>query len=249
MALINCPECDKEISDKVKACPNCGYPIIEEDGTYATEPQQVELTGVSIKTKPTFKKNASIAVISLIAIAILIFGYKTISEKNAEKIYKQAFNEYVDNLYLIQMSMLNGAAEAESLCNLTSQVWRNAIYEDRSSETDKYTRPDGYFVSDFNVALDNLYDDSSTKDTIAKIISNQVEVKELIKTLQAPPEGLEKCYDTVTEFYTAYKGFTDLAINPTGSLQSFNETVNERKSNLLANYEKLSTLIPDKLEE
>jgi hypothetical protein len=168
MALINCPECDKEISDKVKACPNCGYPIIEEDGTYATEPQQVELTGVSIKTKPTFKKNASIAVISLIAIAILIFGYKTISEKNAEKIYKQAFNEYVDNLYLIQMSMLNGAAEAESLCNLTSQVWRNAIYEDRSSETDKYTRPDGYFVSDFNVALDNLYDDSSTKDTIAK---------------------------------------------------------------------------------
>lgn len=27
MALINCPECGKEISDKAAACPHCGYPI------------------------------------------------------------------------------------------------------------------------------------------------------------------------------------------------------------------------------
>ena len=29
MALINCPECSKEISDKVKSCPHCGYPMEE----------------------------------------------------------------------------------------------------------------------------------------------------------------------------------------------------------------------------
>ena len=27
MALINCPECGKQISDKAPACPDCGYPI------------------------------------------------------------------------------------------------------------------------------------------------------------------------------------------------------------------------------
>lgn len=27
MALINCPECGKQISDKAPACPNCGYPM------------------------------------------------------------------------------------------------------------------------------------------------------------------------------------------------------------------------------
>lgn len=27
MSLINCPECNKEISDKAYSCPNCGYPI------------------------------------------------------------------------------------------------------------------------------------------------------------------------------------------------------------------------------
>lgn len=27
MALINCPECGKEISDRAKACPHCGAPL------------------------------------------------------------------------------------------------------------------------------------------------------------------------------------------------------------------------------
>ena len=35
MALINCPECGKEISDKAITCPNCGIPINQQ-------PQQVE---------------------------------------------------------------------------------------------------------------------------------------------------------------------------------------------------------------
>ena len=31
MALINCPECGKEISDKAASCPNCGTPINETE--------------------------------------------------------------------------------------------------------------------------------------------------------------------------------------------------------------------------
>jgi predicted amidophosphoribosyltransferase len=27
VALINCPECKKEVSDKASSCPNCGHPI------------------------------------------------------------------------------------------------------------------------------------------------------------------------------------------------------------------------------
>lgn len=28
MALINCTECNKEISDKAQNCPHCGFPIV-----------------------------------------------------------------------------------------------------------------------------------------------------------------------------------------------------------------------------
>lgn len=30
MALIKCPECDKELSDKAKSCPHCGCPLIKQ---------------------------------------------------------------------------------------------------------------------------------------------------------------------------------------------------------------------------
>jgi uncharacterized membrane protein YvbJ len=34
MALINCPECNKEISDKAPACPSCGSPITSAEPKY-----------------------------------------------------------------------------------------------------------------------------------------------------------------------------------------------------------------------
>jgi len=39
MAMINCPECGKEISDKAAACPNCGCPI---NGSAATNTDRSE---------------------------------------------------------------------------------------------------------------------------------------------------------------------------------------------------------------
>ena len=35
MALINCPECGKEISDNANKCVNCGCPIIKYENIYA----------------------------------------------------------------------------------------------------------------------------------------------------------------------------------------------------------------------
>lgn len=37
MALINCPECEKEISDKAVSCPNCGCPINEQSSSSEEE--------------------------------------------------------------------------------------------------------------------------------------------------------------------------------------------------------------------
>ena len=34
MALINCPECNGQVSDKAKQCIHCGYPLKNPDGIY-----------------------------------------------------------------------------------------------------------------------------------------------------------------------------------------------------------------------
>ena len=68
MALINCPECQKSISDKAEFCPHCGLPAeyFRSVGTTVAEPAQVDApknspkTTSTKKTKPTRKVDESL---------------------------------------------------------------------------------------------------------------------------------------------------------------------------------------------
>ena len=63
MALIKCPECMKEVSDKAPTCPNCGSPIAA-----AKENSEV---GVNLTTiQGTSKRLKSQILISVICIII-----------------------------------------------------------------------------------------------------------------------------------------------------------------------------------
>ena len=47
MALIKCPECEREVSDQAQSCPNCGYPLRKQPPPVPPtgEVQTVEATG------------------------------------------------------------------------------------------------------------------------------------------------------------------------------------------------------------
>ena len=47
MALINCPECGKQISDKAPVCIHCGYPI---------QTEQTVSTSISNSKKGSYSK-------------------------------------------------------------------------------------------------------------------------------------------------------------------------------------------------
>lgn len=243
MALIKCPECNKEISDRVKACPHCGYPF--EDDTQGNEStQKVEISSVNIQPRdPAKTKKVLTGVIGVIVVAIIIIV--AITQANAQK-EKTAFNTYIDTLNAVSFTMLSGASEAETLTNLTAKVWQNSIYKESDSTTDKYTKKNGKFYEDFNDALYGLFSDKSTVSTIKEIESNQELVTTIMKDLQNPPEGLENCYDTITNMYSAYRSLTDLAINPTGSLSTFIASKNDKVETFLELYKKLETQIPEK---
>lgn len=55
MAIISCPECGKEISDKAACCPNCGYPIQKAEETKAknnnVENQQKDYTKIAAEAE------------------------------------------------------------------------------------------------------------------------------------------------------------------------------------------------------
>lgn len=243
MALIHCPECNKEISDKVKACPFCGFPF-ETNADTKKDVQQVEISSVNIASKDPAKTKKIItgAIVTVIILVLGLVMFSLIKSNNEKK----EFNAYIDNLNLAKDTMIDGGSDAESLLNLTAKVWYNSIYEERDSETDKYTISGGRFNADFNTSLSALIYDSTTKAVISKIEDNQALVEPIMKKLQNPPNGLENCYNTITELYSVYKGLTDLAISPSGSLQSFTDNKSQKIDKFLELYNKLKTQIPEK---
>lgn len=266
MALINCPSCGKEISDKAKVCPqcgkvlhdenvttteekkccdecgielssdatvcpNCGCPVIDNnDKNEASTPQKVELAKISI---PLFKKKAFwiTAVSCILVIIFCVYGVKIHQDNQAKKYAEQ----YYSNMELASSTMLLGASSAESAGNLIHDVWYNAIYDEYDSETSKYTSG----ASDFNDALANLFKDEDFKKDIESIKNNQNSVNNYMKDLKNPPEQYKDMYEDLQEYYDAYIEFTNLVINPTGSLTTFTSNFNESDSKTVNCYKKM----------
>lgn len=64
MALINCPECGREISDKAVACPNCGCPSSEwekKEVQFSSEKSMDEIAIEAIRKYPANEKVKMIA--------------------------------------------------------------------------------------------------------------------------------------------------------------------------------------------
>lgn len=118
MAMINCPECGKEISDQATTCPNCGKPIVKKQGfSYATTQQ--ELKKVCKHCKTTIPKSSKICpncggkqggIIKWIVIAIIAIGIigAAASGRNGDKAKEE------NNTQSTQESSNNNGNSSES---------------------------------------------------------------------------------------------------------------------------------------
>lgn len=187
----------------------------------------------------TENKKAKKKIIVIVGIAVLVFIIVELI-----LFLQNRKTTYIEKLETTRLEMLDGGSDAESLCNLTNKVWYNAIYEKYDDETDEYTKDWTGFIVGFDEAIGNLYSDEDTVNEVLKIQENQEEVKNLIKDLQNPPNGLDDCYDTILNMYDYYKNLTDLAISPTGSLEDYSDSKSEAIDGFMTEYEKLDNIMP-----
>lgn len=228
--VILCEECSTEIPSGADSCPNCGCPVHDVKTNNDEPPQKVELAAVSLpKFNKIAKKYVVIAAVAIVALILTIVIGTSISKTQNAK-------NYSENLVKATNLMLLGSIEAENAGGLIRSVWYNAIYEEYDSDTDKYTRPYGYWVNDFNDALGNLFSDSTFQATISSIKTNQKKVSDAMKDLKNPPKEYEEAYHAVKEFYNAYTTLTSLATDPKGSLQSFSQDFNAADNEALKCY-------------
>lgn len=85
MALIKCPDCQKDVSDKADKCPYCGYPINSLDSTSSS-------TGsvISYVHKPTLSTKKILLIVIVALILCLGVALGIIIPKQRDSSYKQA---------------------------------------------------------------------------------------------------------------------------------------------------------------
>lgn len=113
MALINCPECGKEISDRALSCPNCGCPIASVDqpvGTGSASAQTPEApVDIPVNQSPSDEQKSPIyekanevekavksktgIIIAVIAIAVVVIAAILISGAVKDAREKKAAEE------------------------------------------------------------------------------------------------------------------------------------------------------------
>lgn len=228
-----CFECGAPLHGGEPTCAHCGCPIDTDAMTDLITKPQLPNTGDNQKRRGSSAKFMLVAVPLLIVLFVVFIGVYQHQKKAAAEAFRhneevkaaeealRRSQEYAQNLELATNAMLTGAADAEARCNLIQQVWHNAIWQTEDTDTDKFTKPDGIFADDFNDALHNLYADSDFNAKIETIVENRETVNAIIAQLKNPPDEYQAAYESLSEYYDAYLTFTSLAINATGSLNTF----------------------------
>ena len=264
MSEKTCPNCGTALAEESLSCPNCGCPLeaqsesqpapaapespAPEPSPCGADPVPEQAAPVAQETAADPQKAKQKKLILLIAAAaiIIIAVIAAVCALRASR--AKAMEAYGDQLESVTYTMLSGAADAETACNLIKSVWYNAIFEESDPETDPFTRRDGgtgSFYSDFNTALSLLFIDADFIADIDAIEDNQAEVKEAIQALADPPEQYQSAYDDLMDFYDAYLILTNLACSPSGSLQSYADDFNTADTATLTAYNRMELHFDD----
>ncbi len=149
----------------------------------------------------------------------------------------QLAEDYQNRYNHLVRDILDDAALAERMGNLIINVWHNAIWKNRDEETDEYTIIGGSFVTDFNDALWNLFNDEDFSENISTLTFHQFLVRDTMKEMLAPPDGFEKAYSALESLYISYLSFTNIVINCKGSLESFSKDFSDADKDLMQQYQ------------
>lgn len=113
MALIKCPECGKEISDKSITCPQCGYPLNESR-------EQKEVQDSPKKSSFPRKRAIVFGAIALLVIIAVVVVYLTIIKPNS--IFNEAQDLVADGEYEEAQELIDGIPGRSGVEELQNEI-------------------------------------------------------------------------------------------------------------------------------
>lgn len=214
---LKCPKCGyvHQVGDQtsMEACPKCGIvyakyeKILEQKRAKA---QEIPPTQTATNPQPPATKGKTLInpmlVISVVAALVLSFaGYNLFQRIQTQRANKE-FSIMVDS---VSLSLIMLAADAEKLVNEIQGTWHDAIFNQRRN---------------FNSALAGLREQRSNE--IQDLKYKTAEIASKLKRMN-PPSAKEADYKRLKELYLTINQYAEMALYPTGSLQSYAEQNNK----------------------
>lgn len=199
-----------------------------------------------------YNKKGGVAVkriLVLLLVSILLVGCSANTE------------EYRGNLQSVADEMLEGAVEVEGILNQYSNIWdysiksRGAIPvsgmmfetglgEDEVREYFQINKA-GNVSDDFSTNLYSLNSYYEGTGKLDEIRDKSEDIKGKVSELNNPPSDYEKAYDELLDMYTYFEEFTEMALDPKGSLKTFNEEKNSIASDILSKHKRIEAVTPN----
>lgn len=219
MPLVNCPECNKEISDKAKTCPNCGFPLIQEK-EIITPPKNEPFT---LNNQDASKKKSrifficvffallitggiiSFSIISRVSLTKAVMGTQQVADQQTATAQTIAtnnafdFSQYEYDFINVAKSIYLDTAICNVQNNTISIIWASAINNGE----------------DFNKKINEFLKSSYSSDTTK---SDQEILNNKLNALQNPPAKFEEGYKTLVLMYADYSFLCNQSLTPSGTL-------------------------------
>lgn len=257
MAMIQCPNCGENVSDKARKCIHCGYELMPPEKKYCAEcgaELEEDATvcpscGCPVNAEPHYdgpvevvapqqveitgvkvakvSKKKIAAIVCVVVILILAVVGVQYYQKQKAQQAHEAEVQKYNETLKTAVSTMLSGASDAEDCG---NLIKNVWYNAIYKKSSSET--DKYtrpkrYYVDFNTALANLFSDSDFQSEIAGIETNQTTVQALMKDLKTPPEECEDAYEALSDFYNAYLKLTNLVTDPSGSLQTYSSNFSE----------------------
>jgi len=150
--------------------------------------------------------------------------------KFAEQAQELLNKRYKEGVEVCANFIIVHAEESIKICNVYSRVWQEAI--------------ESNFL-DFNTQLLLIHNKLESQGTYRELEEVKSKLTEFMKKFIEPPSKYVDVHKKIVELYGIYSQIYSLAVAPTGSLLSFNNSVSQLQSNLIKAKNELDVMLKD----
>ena len=203
MALIKCPECGKEISDKAASCPNCGYPINAatihtengDDEIFLDEYKDDKIEDTNSNTSSRLSKFIDIIIgshiwIPLVCVVIIVFIILILvfSRNRQQKNIQYSNNNNVNTILQSSTHDISSTENTEETS--TESIQEDIEVEDTQIEKNNVNRENNDNVNENEI----LQTENSIRNNSNNVTEKKTERVHVLKAAQSLPLNDLKYY-------------------------------------------------------